>query len=69
MYDACNSPVVINVFLSHRRKLTSIRQNAYNPVFDSFQKKKSLYPLYLLGVGVFFVVTVYGNLFSPFTFF
>ena len=25
----------------------------YNPVFDSYQKKKSLYPLYLLGYGDF----------------
>lgn len=25
----------------------------YNPVFDSWKKKKSLYPLYLLGYGDF----------------
>lgn len=26
----------------------------YNPVFDSYTKKKSLYPLYLLGCSDFF---------------
>ena len=33
--------------------LTGLWGREYNPVFDSYKIKKSLYPLILLGVGDF----------------
>ena len=33
--------------------IADIWENLYNPVFDSYKTKKSLYPLILLGVGDF----------------
>ena len=43
--------------------------DSYTPVFDSYWKKKSLYPLCLLGYSDFSIVSNYSNLFLPFAFF
>lgn len=36
------------------KKFVKLEIRCYNPVFDSSKRKKSLYPIYLLGCSDFF---------------